>query len=196
VTTSVTSAAPPLPVGGAGKLAMGIFLITDAMGFGAMLIAYGVLRTRAPAWPDASQRLGLPLAAAMTLTLLTSSLTALFALGAARDGRTSAMRGWMALTAGFGLAFLLGQAGEYRHLMTGAARMGLTTDLFAATFYVVTGFHGLHVLAGVVIWAVVLARGGQRLQREGRVEVAALYWHFVDLAWAPIFTFLYLLPAR
>ena len=175
---------------------MGIFLITDAMGFGAMLTAYGVLRTRAPLWPDATQRLAIPLAAAMTLTLLTSSLTALFALAAARDGRIRATRGWVAVTAGFGVAFLAGQAAEYHHLVNGASGMGLTTDLFASTFYLVTGFHGLHVLAGVIIWACVLAPGGQRSHREGRIQVAALYWHFVDLAWAPIFTFLYLLPGR
>jgi heme/copper-type cytochrome/quinol oxidase subunit 3 len=65
-------------------------------------------------------------------------------------------------------------------------------DLFASTFYLLTGYHGLHVLAGVVcLSAVGLGRAGQRT-----LEVVALYWHFVDLAWMPIFTFVYLLPSR
>ena len=74
--------------------------------------------------------------------------------------------------------------------------MGLTTDLFASTFYAVTGFHALHVVAGVAIWAATLARGGGTAPPAGRIEGAALYWHFVDVAWVPIFTFLYLLPVR
>ena len=179
-----------------GRIGMGIFLVTDAMGFGAMLVAYGVLRTRADAWPDPTDRLSIPLAAAMTLTLLTSSLTALMALTAARDGRGGATRGWLAVTIACGLGFLAAQAFEYHHLMTGAIGMGLTTDLFASTFYAVTGFHGLHVLVGIVIWGVVLARCVRAAPAPGRIEVAALYWHFVDFAWVPIFTFLYLLPAR
>jgi heme/copper-type cytochrome/quinol oxidase subunit 3 len=127
---------------------------------------------------------------------LTSSLTTLLALAAARDGRDAATRGWLAATIACALAFLGGQAFEYHHLLTGGARMGLTSDLFASTFYAVTGFHGLHVLAGVAIWTVTLARGAGTLPPANRIEVAALYWHFVDVAWVPIFTFLYLLPVR
>ena len=70
--------------------------------------------------------------------------------------------------------------------------MGLSSDLFASTFYALTGFHGLHVLAGIVGVAFMLR---SRVSRNA-VGVMALYWHFVDLAWMPIFTFLYLLPAR
>ena len=180
----------------AGKIGMWIFLATDAMGFGALLVAYAVLRARSDAWPDPLQRLSIPLAAAMTLTLLTSSLTVLFALTAARQGRGGLARRWLAATIIGALAFLAGQALEYRHLLAGGRPMGLTSDLFASTFYVVTGFHGLHVIAGVMVLALVLGRGGSRSPSPSSVEVASLFWHFVDLAWVAIFTFVYLLPVR
>jgi heme/copper-type cytochrome/quinol oxidase subunit 3 len=191
----------PAVLGGArpGKIGMWIFLVTDGMGFGAMLIAYGVLRARAAAWPPASARLSMPLVAAMTFVLLASSLAALLSVAAARQGQRGASLGWLAATIACGAAFLGGQALEYHHLVTGTPAMGLTTDLFASTFYAVTGYHGLHVLAGVVYLAILLARG---LRATGGVadpdtlEVAALFWHFVDLAWVPIFTFVYLFPAR
>jgi len=182
---------------GAGKIGMWVFLVTDGMGFGAMLIAYGVLRTRAATWPDPAARLAIPLAAAMTLALLASSLTVLLALASAREGRRGATGAWLGVTVALGALFLAAQALEYRHLLTGAPALGLTSDTFASTFYVITGYHGLHVLAGVVYLGTLLLRGGRGRSREaGTLEVAALYWHFVDLAWVPIFTFVYLLPAR
>jgi len=181
---------------GAGKVGMWVFLATDAMGFGGMWAAYGVLRARAVAWPDPAERLAVPLAAAMTLVLLTSSLTVLLALGAARVGRAAAARGWLALSALLGVGFLAGQAIEYRRLLLEAPRMGLSSDLYASTFYLITGFHALHVLAGLLILLGLAARGRRAPLRPSTLEVAALFWHFVDFAWVPIFTFIYLLPAR
>jgi heme/copper-type cytochrome/quinol oxidase subunit 3 len=181
---------------GAGKVGIWIFLATDAMGFGGMWAAYGVLRARAVAWPDPSERLAVPLASAMTLALLTSSLTVLLALGAARVGRAAAARGWLALSVLFGGGFLAGQALEYRRLLQEAPSMGLSSDLYASTFYAITGFHGLHVLVGLLILLGLAARGRRAPLRPSTLEVAALFWHFVDFAWVPIFTFIYLLPAR
>jgi heme/copper-type cytochrome/quinol oxidase subunit 3 len=192
------AAAEPLDTAssGAGKIGMWIFLASDAMGFGGMWAAYGVLRARALTWPDPAERLAVPLAAAMTLALLTSSLTVSLAVAAARVGRASAARGWLALSVLCGLGFLAGQAVEYRHLLLGTPRMGLTTDVYASTFYAITGFHGLHVLAGLLILIGVSARGRRAPLWPSTLEVAALFWHFVDFAWVPIFTFLYLVPAR
>jgi cytochrome c oxidase subunit 3 len=196
-----TSLPEPAVFGGAtgGKIGMWVFLVTDGMGFGAMLAAYAVLRARAAAWPDPYERLAIPLAGGMTLLLIASSLTVLLALASARAGKRGGAAGWLAVTVACGLAFLGGQAYEYHHLLTAASRMGLTTNAFASTFYVVTGFHGAHVLAGVIYLAVLFGR--QLGRRKGAVDpnviqVAALFWHFVDLAWVPIFTFVYLLPAR
>jgi heme/copper-type cytochrome/quinol oxidase subunit 3 len=170
---------------------MWTFLATDAMGFGGLLIAYGVLRVRAgvDAWPDPRARLALAPAAAMTFALLLSSLTMTLATRAPTVGRR---RAWVLATLALGVAFLGGGAFEYAHLLGGAPAMGLTADLFASTFYVVTGFHALHVLAGVVAVSFMLRAkiGGQAL------ETTALYWHFVDAAWMPIFSIIYLWPAR
>jgi heme/copper-type cytochrome/quinol oxidase subunit 3 len=176
----------PLRVGVAG---MWTFLATDAMGFGGLFLAYGVLRVRAGMWPDPRAQLGLGLAAAMTFGLLASAFTMTQAV---RAGGARARLGWLAATAGLGLAFLGGELAEYRRLWAALDPVRLDGGLYGGTFYVLTGYHGLHVLAGVVCLLAVALRGA----RPRTLEVVALYWHFVDLAWMPIFTFLYLMPAR
>jgi heme/copper-type cytochrome/quinol oxidase subunit 3 len=179
----------PQPHGRVGAAGMWTFLATDAMGFGGLFIAYALLRVRAETWPDPRTRLALGPAAAMTFALLTSSLTLTLAV---RAGGRRGRAGWLGATLALGLAFVVGELLEYRHLLTAAAPMRLGVDLFASTFYALTGYHGLHVLAGVVcLSAAWWGRAGERT-----LEVIALYWHFVDLAWMPIFTFLYLLPTR
>jgi cytochrome c oxidase subunit 3 len=190
-----TSAAAPMLTAGAaptrGKVGMWLFLATDAMGFGGLLAAYGVLRVRADAWPDPHARLAVPQAALMTLALVTSSLTVTLAVRAARAGRGGARAGWLAATIALGVAFLAGQALEYRHLLHGSPPMHVWTDTFASTFYALTGYHGAHVLAGVLLLGTLLAT---RASDAGTLAVAALFWHFVDLAWIPIFSLFYLLP--
>jgi heme/copper-type cytochrome/quinol oxidase subunit 3 len=174
-----------------GKVGMWWFLVTDAMGFGALLIAYAVLRVRADSWPDPHQRLAVDQTAAMTVALLTSSLTMTLAVAAARAGRGRARALWLGVTLLLGGAFLAGQALEYHRLLTGPHHMGLTSDAFASTFYAITGYHGAHVAAGVLMLVALLAA---RVSAARTLEVAALFWHFVDLAWIPIFSFVYLLP--
>ena len=176
--------------GSVSATGMWTFLATDAMGFGGLLAAYGVLRARAAAgaWPDPRSRLALAPAAAMTFALLTSSLTMTLAM---RAPGTRERRRWLLATLALGVAFLAGAAMEYGHLLGGAS-MGLASDLFASTFYVITGFHGLHVLAGVVgIGFMLRAKHGAQA-----IETMGLYWHFVDVAWMPIFSVVYLWPVR
>jgi heme/copper-type cytochrome/quinol oxidase subunit 3 len=183
--------APTHGSGSVGSTGMWTFLATDAMGFGGLLLAYGVLRVRAGAgtWPDPREHLALAPAAAMTFALLASSLTMTLATRAPAAG---ARRGWLVATLALGVAFLAGAAIEYRHLLGGPTPMGLTSHLFASTFYVVTGFHALHVLAGVVgLGFMFRAKAG--VQAAGTF---ALYWHFVDAMWMPIFTLVYLWPTR
>ena len=168
---------------------MWIFLATDAMGFGGLFIAYGVLRARAPVWPDARAHLALAPAAVMTVALLVSAFTVALAARAPTPG---ARRAWLAVTAALGLAFLAGEAAEYRRLAGGAEPVRLGGDVYGATFYALTGYHGLHVAAGV---ACLLAGLARRTQAR-TIEVVALYCQFVDLAWMPIFTFFYLWPSR
>jgi cytochrome c oxidase subunit III len=183
--------AAPLPgrhprVGPAG---MWTFLATDAMGFGGLFLAYAVLRVRADAWPDPRDHLALGVAGAMTLVLLASAFTMTMAAGA---GESPARFAWLGATVGLGLAFLYGEIAEYRHLWTSFPPLRLGGDPYASTFYALTGYHALHVTAGLLGLSGVALRGA----RPRSLEVVALYWHFVDLAWMPIFTFVYLMPAR
>ena len=173
-----------------GKVGMWVFLATDAMGFAGLLTAYAVLRVRADQWPDPQDRLVVWQAAVMTAVLVTSSFTMTLAARAARQGRDGARTLWHVLTLVLGVIFLSGQLLEYAQLTGGPHAMGLSADLFASTFYAVTGYHALHVLAGLLILLGVLVRRSSARS----LEVAALFWHFVDLAWIPIFTFVYLLP--
>jgi cytochrome c oxidase subunit 3 len=161
------------------------------MGFAALLMAYGILRVRADHWPDAQDRLAVLQAAGMTAALVTSSFTVTMAARAARAGREVGRAVWLAATIVLGVAFLGGQALEYQHLATGAKPMIPASDVFAATFYAITGYHGLHVLAGVIVLMSLLLATRPRTRA---LEVAAVFWHFVDLAWIPIFSFVYLLP--
>jgi heme/copper-type cytochrome/quinol oxidase subunit 3 len=195
-----------------GTIGMWVFLATDAMGFGGLLLAYGVLRTRAGAWPDPAVRFDRALAGALTFVLLFSGATMTAAVAAARAGERRSARLLLAATALAGLAFVAGQATEFHALAT-VRHLGLTADHAAALFYVITGYHGLHVLAGVVALTVLGARvspprvdadadadagagAGPTSDRgwAGALAVLSLYWQFVDLIWIVVFTALYLLP--
>ena len=169
---------------------MWTFLATDAMGFAGLFVAYGVLRVRADAWPDPRAHLGLGLAAAMTFGLLASAFTM---TQAARATAARARLGWLA---GDGRAGA-GVSRRPSSPSTGGSgrppiRCAIGSGLYGGTFYTLTGYHGLHVAAGVICLLAVALRGA----RPRTLEVVALYWHFVDLAWMALFTFLYLMPAR
>lgn len=167
-----------------GKLGMWVFLVTDAMSFGGLLTAYGTLRAGAAAWPRPGAWLDVPVAAIMTFVLLGSSVTMALAADADVAGRARAARGFVAATIALGLLFLGGQAFEYATLARHG--VGFARDLSASTFFVCTGWHGLHVAIGVGWLA------GKALGARGRLETAALFWHFLDAMWILIFTVMYL----
>ena len=178
-------AAAPARTGLAGMWA---FLATDAMGFGGLFVAYGFLRARAPVWPDPRAHLSLATAGMLTFALLAAAFT----VGEAVRAPTARARTrWLAATMALGMLFLGGEVAEWIALWHAAAPVRLG-DLYGGTFYVITGYHGLHVAAGVV-W--LFAAVGRRAER-GVLEIGALYWQFVEVAWLPIFTFLYLVPTR
>lgn len=178
------------------KLGMWLFLATDTLTFGSFLAGYGVLRLASPNWPDPDQHFNIWLVTAMTFILICSSATMAVAVGAARRGdRTTAIR-FLVLTIIGGLFFLGAQAYEWTHLIEAGARLignPWGDPLFTTSFFVITGFHGLHVSVGVIYLALVaLAARRGRYSGVG-VESAGLYWHFVDLVWVFIFTLFYLL---
>lgn len=190
----VEPAESPLTPESWGKLGMWNFLAADAMTFGALLAGYGALRYGDPTWPKPSDILGIPLTAAMTFLLICSSVTMVEGLAAIRQGNASKFTRFIALTVLGGVLFLSLQAYEWTHLIQHG--QSIRRDNFGATFFVLTGFHGMHVFAGVVYLTIILCRGllgkyGSTNNNE--VEIAGLYWHFVDLVWILVFTFVYLL---
>lgn len=183
-----------------GKIGMWLFLGTDAMSFSGLLIAYAVLRSTKP-WPVPEQALGgVFLSGIMTFILICSSVSMVLCIDACKQRDKKGIRNWLLATIIGGAIFLGIQAYEYHHLMT---EMGMSfgsyahgNGLFSSTFFAITGFHGLHVLTGVLylIWMYILALRGRFDNGDyGLLEIVGLFWHFVDLVWILVFTVIYLL---
>jgi len=170
-----------------------VFLIAEAMIFLGLFTAYLTFRAVAPTWPPAgTPRLELLLPGVNTIILISSSFVIHKADTAIKKNDVQGLRTWFAITALMGAIFLGGQLYEYNHL-----EFGLTTNLFASTFYVLTGFHGLHVCFGLLLMLGVLWRSlkPNHYSKEHHfgVEAAELYWHFVDVVWIVLFLLLYIL---
>ena len=181
-----------------GKIGMWIFLVSDALTFAGLLISYGVLRGGAATWRHAGEpALGVNFTAGLTFLLICSSVTMVLAYAAAAEGHRSRASFWLALTALGGVLFLGGQYQEYFGIWSaGLTREGLVfgQSAYASTFYVVTSFHGAHVLSGVIYILATLVAWMRGRAGAGHVELLGLFWHFVDLVWILVFTFVYLIP--
>jgi heme/copper-type cytochrome/quinol oxidase subunit 3 len=181
-----------------GKVGMWIFLLTDAMSFGGLLLGYAILRSGSHNWPDPSTRLGIPFTAGMTFILICSSVTMVLALAGAQEKNKKAAVFWLGMTILGGLMFLCGQAKEYTELIHEKGA-GITVDNMWATFFIPTGFHGLHVFSGVTYLTVIWIQTIRGKYTDGpnasanHIEIAGLFWHFVDLVWILVFTFIYLI---
>jgi cytochrome c oxidase subunit 3 len=179
-----------------GKLGMWLFLAADATSFGCLIVGYGILRYASPKWPVPSQILGINLTALMTFLLIVSSVTMVLGLSGIQHGDKAKFKKFMGFTILGGLLFLGLQAYEWTHLIHDVLpkhNLSFSKDLFATTFFVLTGFHGMHVTGGVIYNSCVLAAVSRGRYEAKHVEIAGLYWHFVDLVWILIFTFVYLL---
>ncbi len=186
----------PLTPESSGKLGMWLFLAGDAMSFGCLIVGYGILRHANKNWPVPSQVLGINLTAFMTFLLIVSSVWMVTALSAIQKGDKRRFQKFLGLTILGGITFLGCQAYEWTHLITHRlpeSGISFSTSLFATTFFVLTGFHGLHVTGGVIYNTCVLRAVSRGRYGAKHVEIAGLYWHFVDLVWILIFTFVYLL---
>jgi heme/copper-type cytochrome/quinol oxidase subunit 3 len=185
-----------------GKLGMWIFLAGDAMGFGTLLAGYGAMRYGSADWPNPFERLGINLTAFMTFLLICSSVTMVKGLEAIKNRDRGKAKMYLLLTAIGGAGFLGLQAYEWTHLIEGGLKVygnPWGASLFGTTFFIITGFHGLHVTGGVIYLLAMLAIVSKPTNLLGSgwtynvVEIAGLYWHFVDLVWIMVFTFIYLL---
>ena len=176
-----------------GKFAIWLFLATEVMFFTGLIGAYIVLRSAAGSWPDPAERLAVSLTAFNTFVLITSSWFMVKALFAAEAGDKAGILKWLGATILGGSFFVGIQVYEYFQLIGEGATP--STDIFWSTFYVTTGFHGFHVVVGV-IWLmcawVAAFRGKYTPTNFLGLELAGLYWHFVDLVWVLLFTIIYL----
>ena len=192
----VEPAEAPLTPESWGKLGMWLFLAGDAMSFGCLIVGYGILRHASTKWPVPKDVLGINLTAFMTFLLIVSSVWMVLALAAIQEGNKARLQKFLGLVILGGALFLGCQAYEWTHLL-GERLPGLgisfSNNLFATTFFVLTGFHGMHVTGGVIYNSCVLAAVSRGRYVAKHVEIAGLYWHFVDLVWILIFTFVYLL---
>lgn len=178
-------------------LGMILFITSEVMFFGGLFAAYFSIRAQTPTWPPQQFRGTLdilPLVGPATVLLITSSFTCQFAVWAIRRGDRTAFLRNIAVTMILGMVFLVMQGLDYTIL----AGKGLALDAgpFGTTYFTLTGFHGAHVLGGVVMLGVVLYRGmaGQFSARHhDAVEATSLYWHFVDVVWIVLFSTLYIL---
>lgn len=177
------------------KLMMWIFIISDGLIFAGLLVGYGFVRIASIAWPDPAKVFHLPLIGFMTFLLISSSATMGSAVAAASRQDTRAALRFILLTILGGLGFLGMQAYEWTSLIAEGASLSSNpwgAPLFGSSFFLITGFHGSHVLSGLVILAIVAWRVKAGRSSPQTVELGGLYWHFVDLVWVFIFTFFYL----
>jgi cytochrome c oxidase subunit III len=192
-----TSLSPELAEMKRGTWGMWAFLASDAMTFAALMTSAGLLRAQSPDWPAATTVFTLWTALVMTGLLLVSSGLLITALSAIKRNDHTCFRNFLLATILCGAAFVVLQGLEWRELL--AQGMTLTENpwgagLFGATFYVLTGFHGVHVLGGVVYLTGIFVKGRQgryHANNYAAVEIAGLYWHFVDVVWVFVFFFVY-----
>jgi cytochrome c oxidase subunit III len=179
------------------KLGLWAFIGNETLFFAALITVYLVYKPQnlAKGGPDPKEFLGITVTSVLAAILLASSVTMVLALAAIRRGDRRFFQVWLLATAGLGLCFLGGQAYEFTELIHEGITM--PSSLFGMTFFILTGFHGTHVAIGVT-WLLStffkVRRYPNSHENEMDVEMAGLYWHFVDLVWVGIFTLIYLLP--
>jgi cytochrome c oxidase subunit 3 len=192
----------PTPFGMTSKkLVMWLFIIADAATFGAMLFAYGYTRASAVEWPRPFAFFpSIVNAMVMTVVLLTSSLTMLQAVSAARRDDRAGTAKWMWITIGLGTLFAGLHLREWFNMFKEGWSLSANptggTVQFGAAFFSITGLHLAHVISGVVALAVIAMMFKKGRLTAGHIETTGLYWHFVDLVWMFVFPLMYLLNAH
>ncbi|MBZ5543754.1 MAG: cytochrome c oxidase subunit 3 [Acidobacteriia bacterium] len=185
---------------GSKKLGMWLFIISDAITFSALLMAYSYVRVASVAWPTPFQFYpAIIKATVMTFILLTSSVTMVMAVRAAKVGSRASVVKWLLATMAGGLAFVAIHATEWVGLIEEGVRLFKNPwgePLFGAAFFTLTGLHMTHVFVGVCYLGVVAALVKMGKLTSEDIEVSGLYWHFVDLVWMFIFPLVYILNVK
>ena len=177
------------------KLLMWLFLASDCMFFGSLIGTFLAYRGRSLVGPSPLEIFDIPYTSVSAFVLLMSSLTMVLALAAIQRGDPVRLRIWLVTTALLGMVFIGGQYYEFTTFYQEG--LSLQHSLFGSSFFTLTGFHGAHVTIGI-FWLLYLAvcswRGRLNSEQALFVEIAGLYWHFVDVVWIVIFTVVYLIP--
>jgi cytochrome c oxidase subunit 3 len=185
---------------GSKKLGMWLFILSDAITFSALIIAYSYVRVASPAWPTPFEFYpGIVKATVMTVILLTSSVTMVMAVRAAKLQQRSSVVKWLGATMLGGLTFVIIHATEWAGLIREGVRLFKNpwgAPLFGAAFFTLTGLHMTHVFCGVVYLGIIAALTAKGKLTSEDVEVSGLYWHFVDLVWMFIFPLVYILSVK
>ena len=179
------------------KLGMWLFLSSDCLFFGAFIATYLLYRDRGgQTGPTPKDVFNIPFTSVTSFVLLMSSLAMVLALAAIQRGDYRRFRIWLLATALFGTVFIGGQVYEFTSFVHEG--LSLRANLFGSSFFVLTGFHGVHVTVGIImlLTLVMMSNRGKIPQAKAPVvEIAGLYWHFVDIVWIVIFTVVYLIPS-
>ena len=179
------------------KLLMWLFLGSECLVFGSFIAAYLLYRGRSEVGPYPEDLVDIPFTSVSAFVLLMSSVSMVLALAAIQRGNVRNMQIWLFTTAILGCLFLAGQAYEFTEFHHQG--LSLSTNLYGTTFFVLTGFHGAHVTVGVLILLSLFTyslRGGIQQKDSLNIELAGLYWHFVDIVWIIIFTLVYLVQPK
>jgi cytochrome c oxidase subunit 3 len=172
-----------------------IWLSSELMFFAGLFAMYFTARARAEeGWPPEPTHLNLPYALVFTIILVASSVTCQFGVFAAEQGNVYGLRRWFSITFVMGLIFVLGQAFEYVQLVEEGTTISSST--YGSVFYLTTGFHGLHVIGGLVAFVYLLIRSAMGRFTPAQATAAIVvsyYWHFVDVVWIGLFATIYLI---
>jgi heme/copper-type cytochrome/quinol oxidase subunit 3 len=178
------------------KIAMWAFLGSECLLFGGLISSFLLYRSKeVMSGPTVRELYDIEFTSVSSFILLMSSLTMVLALSAIQRGDHRQTRVWLVATAVLGATFVGGQVYEFTAFYREG--LGFTTNLQSSAFYVLTGFHGVHVTIGIVMLLslyVMSLRGNLPSSRSESVELVGLYWHFVDIVWIIIFTVIYLIP--
>jgi len=171
-----------------------LFLGGETVLFGTLFAAFLALRGQVLDGPTPDKLFDLTLVALATGILLTSSLMSVFAVNALHNRNEKSLINWLIVTVLLGLAFLVLEIYEFSHYLS--LGHGFTTSAFSSSFYTLVGFHGAHVLLGIVWISLLifqLKTRGLNTTTAPKVYVASMYWHFIDVVWVFIFTVVYLM---
>ena len=174
-----------------GRVGMFSLIAAESAIFTIFVVAYIFYLGKSLSGPTPQQVLHIPIF--NTICLLSSSLTIHLAVSALRGGKTATFKLFWFLTLALGAIFLIGTGREWYHLIYEEG-LTISTNLFGTTYYSLVGLHAFHVTAGLVALGVVMAlalAGGVKQEHAARVDVLSLYWHFVDVVWAVVFTVVY-----